>query len=68
MPNQHSTLTALFTDIASAIREKDGTSASKVADAIIEGKQLRENKAANTAKVEKISAEDAGVKEEVAAE
>ena len=34
--------------------------ASKIADAIIEGKQLRENKAANTAKIEKISAEDAG--------
>ncbi|MCQ2790156.1 MAG: 30S ribosomal protein S2 [bacterium] len=42
--------------------------ASKLADAVLEGKQLRENKAANTAKVEKISAEDAGVKEEVAAE
>ena len=33
MPNTHSTLTALFTDIASAIREKDGTSTAKVADA-----------------------------------
>ncbi len=42
--------------------------ASKLADAVLEGKQLRENKAANNAKIEKISAEDAGVKEEVAAE
>ena len=38
--------------------------ASKLADAVLEGKQLRENKAANTAKVEEIKAEDAGVKEE----
>lgn len=42
--------------------------ASKLADAILEGKQLRENKAAETAKIQKINAEDAGVKEEVAAE
>ncbi len=41
--------------------------ASKIADAIIEGKQLRENKAANTNKIEKIDAADAGV-EEVKAE
>lgn len=33
MPNQHSTLTALFSDIASAIRAKGGTSASIAADA-----------------------------------
>lgn len=33
MPNTHSTLTALFTDIADAIREKDGTTTQKVADA-----------------------------------
>ena len=39
--------------------------ASKIADAIIEGKQLRENKAANSNKIEKINAEDAGVAEEV---
>jgi hypothetical protein len=32
MPNQHSTLTALFTGIANAIREKDGTSAGIIAD------------------------------------
>ncbi|MBQ7450629.1 30S ribosomal protein S2 [bacterium] len=38
--------------------------ASKIADAIIEGKQLRENKAANSSKIEKINAEDAGVAEE----
>ena len=42
--------------------------ASKIADAIIEGKQLRENKAANAKKIEKIDAEDAGVAEEVKAE
>lgn len=42
--------------------------ASKLADAILEGKQLRENKAAETAKIQKINAVDAGVKEEVAAE
>lgn len=35
---------------------------SKLADAILEGKQLRENKAAESAKIEKINAEDAGVK------
>lgn len=33
MPNTHSTLTGLFTDIADAIREKDGTTTRKVADA-----------------------------------
>lgn len=33
MPNQHSTLTDLFSDIASAIRAKGGTSASIAADA-----------------------------------
>ena len=38
--------------------------ASKLADAVLEGKQLRENKAANNAKVEEIKAEDAGVSEE----
>ena len=41
---------------------------SKLADAILEGKQLRENKAVETVKIEKISAKDAGVKEEVVAE
>lgn len=41
--------------------------ASKLADAVLEGKQLRENKAAETSKIEKISAKDAGV-EEVATE
>lgn len=40
--------------------------ASKLADAVLEGKQLRENKAASTTKLEKISAKDAGVKEEKA--
>lgn len=39
--------------------------ASKLADAILEGKQLRENKAVTAAKVEEIKAEDAGVSEEV---
>ena len=34
---------------------------SKLADAVLEGKQLRENKANETKKIEKISAEDAGV-------
>lgn len=34
---------------------------SKLADAVLEGKQLRENKANEVKKVEKISAEDAGV-------
>ena len=38
--------------------------ASKLADAILEGKQLRENKAAETSKIEKIEAKDAGVIEE----
>ncbi|MBP7211321.1 30S ribosomal protein S2 [bacterium] len=38
--------------------------ASKLADAVLEGKQLRENKAAEGAKVEEIKAEDAGVKAE----
>lgn len=42
--------------------------ASKLADAILEGKQLRENKAAETVKIQKIKAEDAGVTEEVAVE
>jgi len=36
--------------------------ASKIADAVIEGKQLRENKATNAKKIEKIDATDAGVK------
>ncbi len=35
--------------------------ASKLADAILEGKQLRENKATQTVKIEAIKAEDAGV-------
>jgi len=38
--------------------------ASKLADAILEGKQLRENKAAETVKLQQIKAEDAGVKAE----
>lgn len=38
--------------------------ASKLADAVLEGKTLRENKAVTPTKVEKISAKDAGVKEE----
>lgn len=44
--------------------------AGKLADAILEGKTLRENKAANNKKVEAIKAEDAGVeaKEEKAEE
>lgn len=41
---------------------------SKLADAVIEGKQLRENKANETKKIEKITAADAGVTEESAAE
>ena len=41
---------------------------SKLADAVLEGKQLRENKANEAKKVEKISAEDAGVTVEAAAE
>ena len=40
---------------------------SKLADAVLEGKQLRENKANEAKKVEKISAEDAGVAEEAKA-
>ena len=41
--------------------------ASKLADAALEGKQLRENKAVkSTAKVQTIKAEDAGVVEETA--
>ena len=46
--------------------------ASKLADAILEGKELRQNKANSRDKVEKIKAEDANVvveaKEEVTAE
>ena len=38
--------------------------ASKLADAVLEGKQLKENKAVETVKIEKISAKDAGVIEE----
>ncbi len=38
---------------------------SKLADAVLEGKQLRENKANQMAKIQAIKAEDAGVKEEV---
>ncbi|MFR1672131.1 MAG: 30S ribosomal protein S2 [Candidatus Gastranaerophilaceae bacterium] len=41
---------------------------SKLADAILEGKQLRENKADTSKKLEEIKPEDAGVKEEVTAE
>jgi small subunit ribosomal protein S2 len=41
---------------------------SKLADAVLEGKQLREAKANTAKKVEKISAEDAGVTEEAKAE
>ncbi len=37
---------------------------SKLADAVLEGKQLRENKAGEAKKIEKISAEDAGVTQE----
>ena len=40
---------------------------SKLADAVLEGKQLRANKANEAKKVEKISAEDAGVAEEAKA-
>lgn len=36
---------------------------SKLADAILEGKQLRENKATETVKIQKIGAKDAGVVE-----
>jgi len=42
--------------------------AAKLADAVLEGKQLREAKANTTKKVEKISAEDAGVTKEAVAE
>ena len=42
--------------------------ASKLADAVLEGKQLKENKAVSTTKIEKISAKDAGVKEETVEE
>ena len=38
--------------------------ASKLADAVLEGKQLRENKATNVSKVEEIKPEDAGVSAE----
>ena len=41
---------------------------SKLADAVLEGKQLRENNANQKAKIEEIKAEDAGVTEEVPAE
>ena len=34
---------------------------SKLADAVLEGKQLKENNANTTAKIEEIKAEDAGV-------
>jgi len=37
---------------------------SKLADAVLEGKQLKENKANTSAKIEEIKAEDAGVKVE----
>jgi len=40
---------------------------SKLADAILEGKQLRENKANQLQKIQSIKAEDAGVTEEAAA-
>lgn len=39
--------------------------ASKLADAVLEGKTLRENKAVTSSKIEKISAKDAGINEEV---
>ena len=41
---------------------------SKLADAVLEGKQLRENKANQMSKIQAIKAEDAGVAEEVKAE
>lgn len=41
---------------------------SKLADAVLEGKQLRENKANQMSKIQSIKAEDAGVAEEVKAE
>ena len=40
----------------------------KLADAVLEGKQLRENKANQMSKIQTIKAEDAGVAEEVKAE
>ena len=42
--------------------------ASKLADAVLEGKELKANKAADSAKVESIKAEDAGVTVEEAKE
>lgn len=42
--------------------------AGKLADAVLEGKQLRENKAVESSKIEKISAKDAGVEKEAKAE
>ncbi len=41
---------------------------SKLADAVLEGKQLRENKANQMAKIQSVKAEDAGVEEEVNSE
>ncbi|MCD8024453.1 MAG: 30S ribosomal protein S2 [Candidatus Gastranaerophilales bacterium] len=41
--------------------------ASKIADAVLEGKELRQNKA-NSGKIEKIDAKDAGVSSEVTAQ
>ena len=41
---------------------------SKLADAVLEGKQLRENKANQMSKVQAIKAEDAGVQEETVKE
>ena len=41
---------------------------SKLADAVLEGKQLRENKANQMSKIQSIKAEDAGVSEDVKAE
>ena len=40
---------------------------SKLADAVEEGKKLRENKAVSTAKVEAVTAKDAGVEEKAEA-
>ena len=42
--------------------------ASKLADAVLEGKELRANKATEGKKLESIKAEDAGVTEEAKAE
>ncbi len=39
--------------------------ASKLANAVLEGKELRENKAVSSSKIEKIEAKDAGVEEEI---